>query len=317
MKTLIVSTDGKLMVTRPLWEAARQFFEFDHVEVTREHGLEAYFNDADFSGYERVIADTNLRRLGKRYQCLKGAPGLVVFDHDVCQNNVPSSEWYRRYPAVLRDLGEVRIIVSGATLAGQLQDEGIDACYLAKGFDDTVISALNIERTHDAAFVGRVKNKVYKRRKKFLLRQEKLGRVELLRADPGEPYNRLLNQIRVFVSADIGFGEYMIKNFEAMAAGCVLLAWRQPDIEQASLGFVDGDNVMLYDSEAELLDKLAWLKANPAQAAGIAANGQALVSQKHTWTQRAKALPALLAPAIQAAPATNWLDRLRIMGAGK
>ena len=104
MKTLVVSTDGKLMVTRPIWEAAKQYFDFDHVEVTREHGLEAYFNEADFSGYDRVIADTNLRRLGKRYSCLKRAPGLVIFDHDVCQNNVPTSEWYRRYPAVLRDL---------------------------------------------------------------------------------------------------------------------------------------------------------------------------------------------------------------------
>lgn len=317
MKTLIVSTDGKLMVTRPLWETARQFFDFDHVEVTREHGLEAYFNEADFSGYDRVIADTNLRRLGRRYQCLKRAPGLVVFDHDVCQNNVPSSEWYHRYPAVLRDLGEVRIIVSGVTLAGQLQDEGIDACYLAKGYDRTVISELGIERIHEAAFVGRVKNKVYKQRKKFLLRQEKLGRLELLRAEPGEAYNRLLNEIRIFVSADIGFGEYMIKNFEAMAAGCVLLAWRQPDIEQNSLGFVDGVNVVLYEGEAELLEKLAWLKANPEQAASIAGAGQALVSQQHTWTDRARAMPGLLAPAIKPAPATNWLDRLRIMGAGK
>lgn len=317
MKTLIVSTDGKLMVTRPLWQAARQFFEFDHVEVTREHGLEAYFNEADFSGYGRVIADTNLRRLGKRYQCLKRAPGLVVFDHDVCQNNVSTSEWYHRYPSVLRDLGEVRIIVSGATLAGQLQDEGIDACYLAKGYDDTIISSLGIERIHQAAFVGRVKNKVYKRRKKFLLRQEKLGRLELLRAEPGDAYNRLLNQIRVFVSADIGFGEYMIKNFEAMAAGCVLLAWRQPELEQSSLGFVDGENVVLYDSEPELLEKLAWLKENPDSAAQIANAGQQLVSQAHTWTDRAKAMPALLAPDINTAPPINWLDRLRIMGAGK
>ena len=317
MKTLIVSTDGKLMVTRPLWQAARQFFEFDHVEVTREHGLEAYFNEADFSGYDRVIADTNLRRLGKRYQCLKRAPGLVVFDHDVCQNNVSTSEWYHRYPSVLRDLGTVRIIVSGATLAGQLQDEGIDACYLAKGYDDNVVSPLGIERTHQAAFVGRVKNKVYKRRKKFLLRQEKLGRLELLRAEPGDAYNRLLNQIRVFVSADIGFGEYMIKNFEAMAAGCVLLAWRQPEREQSSLGFVDGENVVLYDSEPELLEKLAWLNDNPDSAAQIAHAGQQLVSQRHTWTDRAKAMPALLAPAIKTAPPTNWMDRLRIMGAGK
>ncbi|MGJ3255249.1 MAG: glycosyltransferase [Alcanivorax sp.] len=317
MKTLVVSTDGKLMVTRPLWEAAKQHFDFDHVEVTREHGLEAYFNDADFSGYDRVIADTNLRRLGKRYQCLKRAPGLVIFDHDVCQNNVPTSEWYRRYPAVLRDLEKARIIVSGASLAQQLRDEGIDACFLAKGYDGTAISDLGLERTIESAFVGRVKNKVYKRRKRFLLRQEKLGKVQLLRADPGEPYNRLLNEIRVFVSADIGFNEYMIKNFEAMAAGCVLLAWRQPALEQQELGFVENENVVLYDSEAELHERLQWLHDNPEKAGAIARAGQDIVSEKHSWACRAAAFPALLDAEIMSAPAVSWKDRIRLLGAGK
>lgn len=317
MKTLVVSTDGKLMVTRPLWEAAKPYFDFDHVEVTREHGLEAYFNEADFSGYDRVIADTNLRRLGKRYQCLKRAPGLVIFDHDVCQNNVPTSEWYRRYPAVLRDLEKARIIVSGASLAQQLRDEGIDACFLPKGYDGTTISDLGLERTIESAFVGRVKNKVYKRRKRFLLRQEKLGKVQLLRAEPGEPYNRLLNTIRVFVSADIGFNEYMIKNFEAMAAGCVLLAWRQPAQEQQELGFVENENVVLYDSEAELHEKLQWLHDNPEKAAAIARAGQDIVSGKHTWVSRAAAFPKLLEAEIKAAPAVSWKDRMRLLGAGK
>lgn len=317
MKTLVVSTDGKLMVTRPLWEAAKGSFDFDHVEVTREHGLEAYFNEADFSGYDRVIADTNLRRLGKRYQCLKRAPGLVIFDHDVCQNNVPTSEWYRRYPAVLRDLEKARIIVSGASLAQQLRDEGIDACFLPKGYDGTTISDLGLERTIASAFVGRVKNKVYKRRKRFLLRQEKLGKVQLLRAEPGEPYNSLLNSIRVFVSADIGFNEYMIKNFEAMAAGCVLLAWRQPALEQQELGFVENENVVLYDSEPELHEKLQWLHENPEKTGEIARSGQHLVSEKHTWACRAAAFPDLLAPDIKIAPTPNWRDRIRLLGAGK
>ncbi len=317
MKTLIVSTDGKLMVTRPLWEAARDVFDFDHVEVTREHGLEAYFSEADFSGYDRVIADTNLRRLGRRYLCLKRAPGLVVFDHDVCQNNVPSSEWYKRYPSVLRDLGQVRVIVSGLQLAEQLRGEGIDACYLPKGYDSETIYDLGIPRTEGAAFVGRVKNKVYKKRKRFLLRQEKMGRLALLRAEPGGHYNKLLNQIRFFVSADIGFGEYMIKNFEAMAAGCLLVAWRQPKQEQAALEFVENENVVLYDSEDELADKLKWLESDSSAAERIAKAGQALVTTKHRWVDRAAVFPQLLATEMQEAAPVTWLDRLRIMGAGK
>ena len=107
------------------------------------------------------------------------------------------------------------------------------------------------------------------------------------------------------------------KNFEAMAAGCVLLAWRQPALEQQELGFVENENIVLYDSEAELHEKLQWLHENPEKAGAIARAGQHLVSEKHTWACRAAAFPDLLAPDIKIAPTPNWRDRIRLLGAGK
>ena len=67
----------------------------------------------------------------------------------------------------------------------------------------------------------------------------------------------MLNRIRFFVSADIGMGEYMIKNFEAMACGCVLLAYDQGELENEALGFIDMHNIVLYRRLDELRDKLS------------------------------------------------------------
>lgn len=315
MKVLVVSTDGKLVVTGPLWRHMREHLAFDHEVVVREAGLEKFFLERDLSGYDRVVADTNLRRLGKRYRALKNAPGLIVFDHDVCQNNVRTSEWYRRYPSILRDLGAVRLITSGYMLCRQMRAEGIDTGFHPKAFDDEVIHHLDIQRDIPCAFVGRVKNKVYRERKKFLEQAQKRFGIPVLRAEPGAPYNELLNRIRVFVSADIGFGEYMIKNFEAMAAGCLLVAWRQAPAEQEALGLVEGENVLLYESMDELGACLDWVRDNPDAAEVVAARGRELAVSRHSWRHRAPEFAALLGDPPRAARPNGLRDKIRLMGA--
>lgn len=315
MNILVVSTDVKLHETRPFWIAARANFPFQHVVVERESGMVAYFSQGDFSAYDRVIVDTNLRRMGKGYKCLKGLPGLVIWDHDVCQQNVKTSEWYKRFPAVLRDIGQCRLIVSGATLAAQLRDQGLDVVFQAKAYDEATVWDQGLERDIGTAFVGRVKNKVYQQRRRLLGRLQKDGLIQILRAEPGQPYNDLLNRIRIFVSADVGFDEYMIKNFEAMAAGCLLLAWRQPDIEQRHLGFIEGENILLYQGEDELRQRLSWVAANPEAAGEIAGRGRSLVENRHRWSKRAADCLALIEPDIKPGRSLTLVDRFRLMGA--
>ena len=99
------------------------------------------------------------------------------------------------------------------------------------------------------------------------------------------------------------------------AAGCVLVAWRQLDIEQDELGFVDGENVVLYSSDDELKRKLKWLDDNPEAAKRIARAGQEKVTGCHTWAHRAEAISGLVAPDIVPAPRPGWVDRIRISGA--
>ncbi|WP_202985136.1 glycosyltransferase, partial [Klebsiella pneumoniae] len=98
----------------------------------------------------------------------------------------------------------------------------------------------------------------------------------MTRTKSGEDYCNTLNRIRFFVSADVGMGEYMIKNFEAMACGCVLLAYDQGEEENRALGLQDMHNVVFYDSIPTLQEKLRRLRANPELARQIAENGRHL-----------------------------------------
>lgn len=78
-------------------------------------------------------------------------------------------------------------------------------------------------------------------------------------------------------------GEYMIKNFEAMACGCVLLAYDQGAEENRALGFVDMHNIVFYSDIPQLQEKLRQLRGNPALADEISRNGQTLVEQRFTF----------------------------------
>ncbi|MDT4876961.1 Glycosyl transferases group 1 [compost metagenome] len=84
-------------------------------------------------------------------------------------------------------------------------------------------------------------------------------------------------------------GEFMIKNFEAMACGCVLLAWSQGE-EDRLLGFEDMENTVFYRSEDEAVQKLELLQRDPELAARIARNGQAFAESRYSFARVGRAL---------------------------
>lgn len=83
--------------------------------------------------------------------------------------------------------------------------------------------------------------------------------------------------------------EFMIKNFEAMACGCVLLAWSQGE-EDRLLGFEDMHNTVFYRSEDEAVAKIKLLQDNPELAQGIARNGQMFAESRYSFSRVGQAL---------------------------
>lgn len=158
--------------------------------------------------------------------------------------------------------------------------------------------------------MGSIKGSAYSYRRSML--ESISSQVDLLvtRTASGDEYLSMLNRISIFVSADVGMGEYMIKNFEAMACGCALVAWSQGEEEDAALGFEDGGNVMLYRSAEEAVAKIEQLKADPELRARIAAAGQAFAEQNYTFTRVGRDLARAIEQPLRPWPGLNRWQRL-------
>lgn len=245
--------------------------------------LRRYFREhVDCAQYDRIVFFLRFKKEMKQWRFIRSVPNLVILEHDAYQNYIPCkytgafSKHYRRMPWV-------RIISSGAGVAQRLREEGFDAHFVPKGYDQALLQHQQVTRDIELAFVGSLKSVAYSGRKALL---EELAQIEPLlitKTNSGQEYCDVLNRIRFFVGADVGMGEYMIKNFEAMACGCVLLTYDQGDIENQALGFVDMHNVVLYRSIAELRDKLMLLRDDAALTQRIADAGRALAEQRYSF----------------------------------
>ena len=180
---------------------------------------------------------------------------------------------------------------------------------MPKGYDQTLLHDLGLARDIELGFVGSTGSVAYSGRKALL---DELGGVENLlvtKTKSGEEYLRTLNRIRFFVSADVGMGEYMIKNFEAMACGCVLLA-RPGERENEALGFRDMENIVLYRSVADIQEKLAILRLDTALAERIARSGQALAIERFSFAAVGQSIVEAMRPALREPERPGWLEDL-------
>jgi hypothetical protein len=313
---LITKTDAPVPINT-FWNSLGQHCRLEKKEfgpAEMEH-FEASLAALDFSRYDRVLLYQNIRRIGRRYPVLRTVPNLVLLEHDACQQFMRKSPWCGRYDKVFRDISTLRVLVSNRTSEKIFREAGIDCVYVPKAYDDRNVRFLGRPRDIDFGYIGRVKHRVYEDRRKLLAAVQKPLNLQMLRTEFGDVtgYNDTLNRIRFFVSADIGMKEFMFKNFEAMAAGCVVLAQRQPDYEQAALGFEDMKNIVLYDGADELIARAEQLRNDPDLAERIAAAGRALVTERHTMTRRGAELAEALRPAVQPAPRLSTGEKLRYL----
>ncbi len=273
--------------------------------------LKSTFERFDFNAYDRVMTTLRTKKEMRQWRVMRKVPNLVVFEYDACQNYFRGSKYKGRFSRYFRRLGGPRLIVSGVGITEKFCGEGFDAHFMPKGYDPRVIQAGQAERDVPLAFIGRLNRSVYAERKAMVeLCREKFG-LQVLRTQPGADYAKGLHRIRLFLSADIGLGEYMAKNFEAMAAGCVLVTYSQGDRENDALDFVDMQNVVLYQGEAELAEKLKRLFDEPLLAESISKAGATLARERFAYDRMGERLAHLLQEPLQPRRMNlNCLDRL-------
>jgi glycosyltransferase involved in cell wall biosynthesis len=272
--------------------------------------LRSYFREhVQVDQYDRILFFLRFKKEIRQARFIRTLPNLVILEHDAYQNYIPCkytgkfSEYYSQLPWA-------RVITSGAVVTRRLRDEGFDAVFVPKGYDQALLRNENRERDIELAFVGSLRSVAYSGRKQML---ESIAAVENLlitRTKSGEEYSQTLSRIRFFVSADVGMGEYMIKNFEAMACGCVLFAYDQGEEENQALGFEDMHNIVLYRDLEQLREKLARLRGDLALAERISHNGQQLAEQRYTFHALGQAITEAMRAPLRPASKPGLVERL-------
>ncbi|WP_103309039.1 MULTISPECIES: glycosyltransferase [unclassified Pseudomonas] len=314
MKVLFLVQKEQRAILDRLYEGVAAHCECDlrWLDSKEQRNLRGYFRQhVDVSRYDRIIFFLRFKQEIRQAGFIRTIPNLVILEHDAYQNYIPC-KYTGKFSAHYRRLPWVRVISSGFVVTERLRGEGFDAVFVPKGYDQSLLRDQGRERDIELAFVGSTNSVAYSGRKALL---DELGQVEPLvvtRTKSGEEYCETLNRIRFFVSADVGMGEFMIKNFEAMACGCVLLAFDQGIDEARALGLQDMHNVVLYRDIPQLQEKLSRLRADPELARNVAHNGQKLALEQFSFARIGQKIVEALAPPLRPRAPLSLLETLRL-----
>ncbi|KWR75802.1 MULTISPECIES: glycosyltransferase [Pseudomonas] len=313
MKVLFLVQKEQRAILDRLYDGIAEHCDCDlrWLSSDEQANLRRYFREqVDVSRYDRILFFLRFKKEMRQASFIASVPNLVILEHDAYQNYIPC-KYTGKFSAHYRRMPWARVISSGAVVARRLREEGFDAVFVPKGYDQDLLHDLGRERDIELAFVGSTGSVAYSGRKALL---DELGKVENLlvtKTNSGEDYLNTLNRIRFFVSADVGMGEYMIKNFEAMACGCVLFAYDQGEEENRALGLMDMRNVVFYRDIPELRRKLQVLREDPELAARIAAQGRQLAEEGFGFSQIGARIVEAMTPPLRPHPPAGWLDKLR------
>lgn len=315
MRVLVLTAEPRLPDFKSLYASLASYLEVDLriLQKEQQRNLKAYLRQISLDDYERILLDLPFKNIYKQTRLLARLPHLMLYEQDACQNYLDSSRWKSKFSRFYRQLPGARIVVTGASVARRLAAEGFDATFIPKAYDpqDVFLEEQGV-RDIELGFIGRTSSGAYAGRKALLDSLAACEPLQLLRTEPGADYRHMLNRIRYFVSADVGLGEYMAKNFEAMACGCVLLAWRQGEEEEA-IGLEHGRHLLLYSSLDELCEHLARLRRDPALARSLAVAGKDFVESRLSYGTLAERLAAELRAPWPVAPVPSRWDWLRTL----
>ena len=275
--------------------------------------LSRVLNSVALDRFDRTLVLLKFRYIRRQWSILRDLPGLVIHETDACQDRIRESRLFGAFTDFYRKLPVLRLICTGYTLSHYFSTKGIAAHFIPKGADTIVLQDLGLKRDIELGFIGKMIQGVYRQRTRMIQTLHEKEGLQMFRTEGIDEYRNGLNRIRIFVSADIQLGEYMYKNFEAMACGCLLMAYRQGGGEEEALGFADLQNVVLYNNENEFMEKLSWLRANPQEVERIRHAGKEYVHSRWGFPQIGKQIAEIVQMPVppNAAYVQPWWRRLR------
>lgn len=293
---------------RPLRAAVEQEFDLDRVAWTGGPWPDGRSYDAviSFSKFRHLLSAPDLD--------WRGSSGLRVhYDWDALHDaHWSGSPYAGAWEPTLRRHRFDLLITTGIRSRDHLRSRGVTAEVVHKGFDPA-ISDFSLERvktfgTFGHEYPARALMRTELRRagieaQFFRVPFSALGATlneylavimctfdARLRAPAiGRQFYRYLP--RMFVVLGVA-PEPMGKLFEVAAAGTAPLVDWTPDLEL--LGFRDGENAVIYRSLDELIEKALHYREMPEELRTIGRAAGRLAGEKHSWTQRARELRAVL-----------------------
>lgn len=283
-RILVLTAAPRLPDLRTLYThlASQLTLDIHQLNKAQQLDLRRSLMDTPLSLYTRVLVDLPFRHIYRQSAFFSGLPSVMFYEEDASQNYMRNSRRFGAFSRFYARLRAARVVVTGAVLAERLRREGVDSHFLGKGFDPACLFDEHRPRDIELGFIGRLASAEYAGRQRLLSQLAACEPLQLLRTTPGTAYRHMLNRIQLFVSADMGFGEYMAKNFEAMACGCLVLAWRQPE-EARALGLREGEHWLLYSSLEELREHIRQLRDDPLRLQRIASAGQQWVTAQRSY----------------------------------
>lgn len=139
--------------------------------------LRRYFRrEVDVTRYDRIVFFLRFKQEIRQVSFIRTVPNLVILEHDAYQNYI-ECKYTGKFSAHYRQLPWARVISSGFMVTQRLREEGFDAVFVPKGYDQALLQDLGRERDIELAFVGSTNSVAYSGRKALL---DELASVEPL-----------------------------------------------------------------------------------------------------------------------------------------
>lgn len=275
MATLIVTHENRPIDITPVFDeiGTRTDAKIVALNVNDQKKLKYALKHNQAGDYDNVLVDLPFKYLSRQADAIRLLHNVIIYEEDGCQNFIENSKWKNKFLSFYKSIPHAKIIHTGHRTSQSFKSHGVNSYFVSKGFDGNKVVTSD-SRNLPLAFIGALSSAVYEQRRQAVTTLKEELDLQVLKTSSTEEYYETLSRISVFFSADMGLGEYMAKNFEAMGAGCVLVAFKQGNQEEEVLGLKDMKNIVLYNTLEEALNKIKLLMVEKELCWDIAAAGK-------------------------------------------
>ena len=141
MKVLFLVQKEQRAILDRLYEGVQAHCECDLRWLSREDqaDLKGYFKrEVDVPRYDRIVFFLRFKQEVRQVGFIASLPNLVILEHDAYQNYI-SCKYTGKFSRHYRQLPSARVISSGYMVVQRLLAEGVDACFVPKGYDQALL----------------------------------------------------------------------------------------------------------------------------------------------------------------------------------